>query len=421
MAQGRWKPVIWMRRKRLRDDAPTEAEAEAVVGESFDFAFDNEAFSDRVLRVEVVGSEEENGADGKGIDSSCTVMGTPVLRVNTIHVSSAILAAKSPFFLKLFSNGMKESDQRHATLTIADSEEKAFMALLHLMYTGKLTPTTESTLLVDMLMAADKFEVVSCMKLCSQGLIDLPMTLESAVRCLDLPCTIPLAAAIKEAAKTFFAETYKEFLSTKFQDELMRVPLAGIRAILSRNHLGIVSEGAVYEFMLRWACSQYSNSEERHKILSSRLLPLVPRVLSMNDSILIDHPSGIINFTIKREKCYGLFPLGSMRSPPFHCAGRRFYLTARCMATEQLQIFGLSVNMLEDKGAVRGTVDYKIGVKTRPSLQFVTKHISSTTTDSKQPVGCRVPWSEFIADDSPYFIDDELHLQVHVKITPQPE
>ncbi|XP_045085068.1 BTB/POZ domain-containing protein At2g46260 isoform X2 [Aegilops tauschii subsp. strangulata] len=279
MAEGRWKPVIWMRRKRLRDDAPTEAEAEALVGESFDFAFDNEAFSDRVLRVEVVGSEEENGADGKGIDSSCTVMDTPVLRVNTIHVSSAILAAKSPFFLKLFSNGMKESDQRHATLTIADSEEKAFMALLHLMYTGKLTPTTESTLLVDMLMAADKFEVVSCMKLCSQGLIDLPMTLESAVRCLDLPCTIPLAAAIKEAAKTFFAETYKEFLSTKFQDELMRVPLAGIRAILSRNHLGIVSEGAVYEFMLRWACSQYSNSEERHKILSSRLLPLVPRVL----------------------------------------------------------------------------------------------------------------------------------------------
>ncbi|EMS61484.1 BTB/POZ domain-containing protein POB1 [Triticum urartu] len=390
MAEGRWKPVIWMRRKRLRDDAPTEAEAEAVVGESFEFAFDNEAFSDRVLRVEVVGSEEENG------------------------IFQALME-------KLFSNGMKESDQRHATLTIADSEEKAFMALLHLMYTGKLTPTTESTLLVDMLMAADKFEVVSCMKLCSQRLIDLPMTLESAVRCLDLPCTIPLAAAIREAAKTFFAETYKEFLSTKFQDELMRVPLAGIQAILSRNRLGIVSEGDVYEFMLRWACSQYSNSEERHKILSSRLLPLVPRVLSMNDSILIDHPSGIVNFTIKREKCYGLFPLGSMRSPPFHCAGRRFYLSARCMATEQLQIFGLSVNMLEDKGAVRGTVDYKIGVKTRPSLQFVTKHISSSTTDSKQLVGCRVPWSELIADDNPYFIDDKLHLQVHVKITPQTE
>lgn len=91
------------------------------------------------------------------------------------------------------------------------------------------------------------------------------------------------------------------------------------------------------------------------------------------------------------------------------------------MATEQLQIFGLSVNMLEDKGAVRGTVDYKIGVKTRPSLQFVTKHISSTTTDSKQLVGCRVPWSELIADDNPYFIDDKLHLQVHVKITPQTE
>lgn len=75
--------------------------------------------------------------------------------------------------------------------------------------------------------------------------------------------------------------------------------------------------------------------------------------------------------------------------------------------------------MLEDKGAVWGTVDYMIGVTTRPS-KFVTKHSSSTTTDSKKLAGCRIPWLEFIADDSPYFIDDKLRLQVHVKITPQP-
>jgi hypothetical protein len=88
------------------------------------------------------------------------------------------------------------------------------MELLHFMYSGKLTPT-EPTLLVDILMAADKFEVVSCMKLCGQRLIDLPMTPESAVRCLDLPCSISMAGALKEAAKKFLAERYKEFLSTK--------------------------------------------------------------------------------------------------------------------------------------------------------------------------------------------------------------
>ncbi|KAM3277615.1 hypothetical protein ACQJBY_045488 [Aegilops geniculata] len=364
------------------------------------------------------------GDDGKDIDSSCTVMalmgGTPVLRVNTIHISSAILAAQSTFFLKLFSNGMKESDQRHATVTIADSEEKAFIELLRFMYSGKLTPTTEPTLLVDILMAADKFEVESCMKLCGQRLIDQPMTPESAARCLDLPRSISMASAVKEAAKKFLAERYKEFLSTKFQDELMRIPLAGILAILSRNRLGMECEGSIYDFLLRWACLQYPNSEERHQILSSRLLPLVTRALSMTDAVLIDHPSCIINFTIKREKCLGLFLSGVLRSQPFHCAGRGFLLMADCRMIEQVPFFAILVKMLEeDKGAASGTIDYIIGFKTRPSLKFSSKHCRATTSNIRRGVGCMIPWSKFIADDS-HFIDGKVHLRVQVKVTPQP-
>ena len=105
-------------------------------------------------------------------------------------MSSAILAAKSSFFRKLFSNGMKESGQREATVRLADSEEKAFMELLRFMYMGKLTPTTEPTHLVDILMAADKFEAISCMKLC-------------------------VPAVLTEAVMKFLAERYKEFLSTE--------------------------------------------------------------------------------------------------------------------------------------------------------------------------------------------------------------
>ncbi|XBH60632.1 hypothetical protein VPH35_115200 [Triticum aestivum] len=315
---------------------------------------------------------------------------------------------------------MKESDQRQATLTIGDSEEKAFMELLIFMYSGKLTPTTEPTLLLDILMIADKFEVISCMKLCSQRLLDLPMTPESAVRCLNVPCSISMAAALKEAAKQFLAERYKELLSTNFQDELMRVPLAGIQAILSRNRLGAASEESIYDFVLRWARSRYPNSEVRDKILSSRLLPLVPWVLGMTDDIQIDHPSCIINFTIKREKCCRLVPSGLMRSPSFHCAGRDFFLSACCVTTDQSQFFSLAIKMLEDKGAVRGKIDYEIGAKTRPSLKFVTKYRCTTSTDSMGQDGCCVPWSELMADDNPYFIYDKLHLQIHVKITPLP-
>jgi hypothetical protein len=41
------------------------------------------------------------GDDEQGIDPSWAAVVTPVLRVKTIYISSAILAAKSPFFFKV--------------------------------------------------------------------------------------------------------------------------------------------------------------------------------------------------------------------------------------------------------------------------------------------------------------------------------
>ncbi|KAF7084467.1 hypothetical protein CFC21_088081 [Triticum aestivum] len=295
----------------------TGAGAEPETDDGYEAVFNVEVFSDRELRVEVVGRdddapasgasrkrrrEEDKGDDGEDIGSSCTVTSTPVLRVETIYVSSAILAAKSSFFYKFFSNGMKESGQRQATVRIADSEEKAFMEVLRFMYSGKLTATTEPIPLVDILMAADKFEAVSCMKRCVQLLMVLPMTPESAVMCLDLPCSISMVADLTEAAKKFLAERYTEFLSKEFQDELMRMPPAGIEAILSRNDFGVASEVAVYDFVLRWACSPCPNSEERRNISSSRLLPLVR--LGMTNAAF--YSCRTLNWAVKREQCAAL-------------------------------------------------------------------------------------------------------------------
>uniref|UniRef100_A0A8R7QHQ6 BTB domain-containing protein n=1 Tax=Triticum urartu TaxID=4572 RepID=A0A8R7QHQ6_TRIUA len=404
---------------------PGEEKTEAEVDAGFEFAFNNKAFSDRVLRIEVVGTTRKRHRykakdnDGEGIDSSCVVMGTSVLRVKTIHVSSVILAARSSFFFKLFSNGAKKSGQRQSKIRIADSEGNAFMELLRFMYNGKLRPTTESSLLVDILMAADKFDVVSCIKLCTQRLIGQPMTLECAVRCLDLPCSISMAADLSEAAKKFLSERYEKFLLTKFQDELMTIPLTGIVAILSRNHPGVASEESVYDFVLRWAHLQYPNSEERHKILSSSLLPLVTLGRIMTIAILTDQSSCVINFSIKHEHCRGLFPSRSIRSPPFYCAGQGFFLSALAK-TEPFNFFGLLIKKLEGNGPLRGTIDYEMEVTARRSSEFASISRRTTTTDIRQAFGCRIPWSEISADDSPFFVDDNLHLRVRIKITPQP-
>lgn len=86
------------------------------------------------------------------------------------------------------------------------------MELLNFIYSNTLTATTALALL-DVLMAADKFQVASCMRYCSRLLRNLPMTPESALLYLDLPSTVLMAEAVKpltDAAKQFLAVRYKD-------------------------------------------------------------------------------------------------------------------------------------------------------------------------------------------------------------------
>lgn len=86
------------------------------------------------------------------------------------------------------------------------------MELLNFMYSNTLSIKTEPGLL-DVLMAADKFEVASCMRYCITLLRKLPMTCESALLYLDLPSAFLLGDAVQpltDAAKQFLAARYKD-------------------------------------------------------------------------------------------------------------------------------------------------------------------------------------------------------------------
>lgn len=92
------------------------------------------------------------------------------------------------------------------------TEEAAVMELLKFMYSSSLTFTTVPALL-DVLMAADKFEVASCMKYCSRLLLTMPMTLDSSLLLLDLPPSLLMADSVKpliNAARQFIASRYKD-------------------------------------------------------------------------------------------------------------------------------------------------------------------------------------------------------------------
>ncbi|KVF83406.1 BTB/POZ-like protein [Cynara cardunculus var. scolymus] len=130
--------------------------------------------------------EPQSGDEGANdVDSNWSMECSTVLRVKTLHISSPILAAK---------------------------KEAALMELLNFMYSNTLTVTTAPALL-DVLMAADKFEVASCMRYCSRSLRNLPMTPESALLYLDLPSSVLMAEAVQpltDAAKQFLAVRYKD-------------------------------------------------------------------------------------------------------------------------------------------------------------------------------------------------------------------
>ncbi|GJN19512.1 hypothetical protein PR202_gb06795 [Eleusine coracana subsp. coracana] len=446
-------------------------------GPSFEFAFNEVNFSDRELRIEVVAGDDTPGSSGDGGGGGLADWARhrkrrrEELRKEKAESATQMLDQTICNEAEAEECDAYEDNQEEPVAMIEESppdvgqdaddgqgidsswtvvEENALMELLSFMYSGKLT-TTEPTLLLDILMAADKFEVVSCMRHCSQLLTSLPMTTESALLYLDLPCSISMAAAVQpltDAAKDFLAVKYKDL--TKFQDEVMNIPLAGIEAILSSNDLQVASEDTIYDFLLRWARAQYPKSDERREILSSRLLPLVRfshmtcrklrKVLTCTD---IDHeqatkcvteallykadaphrqralaadaatcqkfaeraykyrplkvvefdrpyPQCIAYLDLKREECSRLFPTGRIYSQAFHLAGQGFFLSAHCNMEQQstFYCFGLFLGM-QEKGSMSVTVDYEFAARTRPSGEFVSKYKGNYTFTGGKAVGYR--------------------------------
>ncbi|GAA0174799.1 hypothetical protein LIER_28115 [Lithospermum erythrorhizon] len=405
------------------------------------------------------------------------------IQVKTIHISSPILAAKSPFFYKLFSNGMRESEERHVTLRIQASEEVALMDLLNFMYSNTFSTETPSSLL-DVLMAANKFQVASCMRYCSQMLCGFPMTCESALLYLDLPSSVMMADAVQpltDAAKNFLAVRYKDI--TKFQEEVLNLPLAGIEAVLSSDDLQVSSEDVVYDFLLKWTRIHYPRIEERREILTTQLARLIrfphmtcrklKKTLTCNDfdpdyasKVVLDalffkaeiphrqrflaseetntahcrfveraykyrpvkvlefespHPQCVVYLDLKKEECDHLFPSGQVYSQAFHLGGQGFFLSAHCNMDQQSSFycFGLFLGM-QEKGSVSFSVDYEFSARSKPTEEFLSKYKGNYTFTGGKAVGYRnlfgVSWSQFIADESVYFIDGVLYLKAELTI-----
>ena len=131
------------------------------------------------------------------------------LRINTSGIN--IFKDFFGFFANHFSVP-SNSCLTNAVLLLHVTEEAALMQLLNFMYSNTLSNTSAPAVL-DVLMAADKFEVASCMRYCSRLLRNMPMTPDSALLYLELPSTVLMAEAVQpltDAAKQYLAGRYRD-------------------------------------------------------------------------------------------------------------------------------------------------------------------------------------------------------------------
>ncbi|ESQ37746.1 hypothetical protein EUTSA_v10028626mg [Eutrema salsugineum] len=466
----------------------------------FGFAFNNVQFSDRILRIEITRGGEDSCSsivdrvrdrkrrreDSKnqthGGEDEIDQHNPSVLRVIELHISSPILAASSPFFYKLFSNGMVESEQKLLTLKIDASEEASLMELLNFMYRNSLS-VTEVPALLDVLIIADKFGVDSCMKYCSRLLLNMPMTIDSALLLLHLPQNVRRNDFVKpltHAAVQFLISHYKD-ISKISPEEWMALPLVAMMTILASSSLMVSSEDNLYELVLRWAKSNYSVLEERQAILASHLAPFIrfpqmtcrrlKQILTSDDfkpsfasKLVLDalyfkaesvtlrrqfataqpspykrwfferayrfRPIKVVEFEVprrqcivfldlKQNECADLYPSSRILSQRFPLGGQEFHLSADCNM-DQLNLshrFGLYIWM---HGSMSLTVDYEFSARSKPTEDFAVKCRGKYTFTGGKAIGFRdmfaTPWDSFIAEDSPYFINDVLHLRAELSI-----
>ncbi|KAK1264659.1 BTB/POZ domain-containing protein POB1 [Acorus gramineus] len=358
------------------------------------------------------------------------------LRVKRIHISSLVLATKSEFFLKLFSNGMKES-QPNCTVTIRiyDSEEDAFMEILNFMYGMKLTSTAMkcSYTLFKVMMLADKFEIISCIEQCVQLLVDLPMTIEFALLYSEIPMRSEYQPLINEATR-FLASCFKDL--TKHLDELCDMPAMVLETILCSDNVRVSSEDCIYDIVLKWARKQYPRLEDRRAFLGSCIKRLVRfpylkcaklrEVLACED---LDHDFAKdvvgealffkVDFNITLEACKMLRVMDKISSKIFYLGKRSFFLVAqRCKCDPgQSDSFGLFIYS-SDRCSEVIIVDYKFAVKKKPEMNFVKLHCMVASFKKNEGWGTQklisMSWKTFTAKDSPYFTDGVLHLKAEL-------
>jgi len=199
------------------------------------------------------------------------------LIVDEIHIPAhrSILAACSNYFLAMFTNDMKESNE--SSVEMKDVKADVISTLVDFVYTGKLEVDNEN---------------VECM-LEHAALIQLPKAVDICCDFLEnqlepLNCIGIRKFAALHQCKEFLTKV-DTFIKTNFLDivnseEFVTLTLAELKNLLCDQSLKVDDEEQVYHAVMKWIQHDVTERGPKlHTLLSQVKLPLLSRQCIMDE------------------------------------------------------------------------------------------------------------------------------------------
>ncbi|CAI5964038.1 unnamed protein product [Closterium sp. NIES-65] len=421
------------------------------------------------------GGANLGGGGGGGV----TIGSCGGYRVANLHLSSVVLAAKSAFFRTLFTCGFKETCQNNpVVLNVSPEEEGPVIDLLRFIYTGDMAEgSSDPEDIIKMYLVADKFGVASCMKICLERLVNLPMTVPTACLYLSLPDSMHShrgVAQLLEASRGFLVAHFRDLERVHKGEEFLELPLVGVQTLLASDELNVRDELTAFHAMMEWLRHHHDDLDDRKRtavrlaehvrfplmtgddledvVLKApevdspecqalvreaawfRAYSLVRRLRLMNETAAAHrrfwqrrwnrNSVGHVYFDIHLERFQALAVAATVESATFGIGGKRFYLSARHGrrddGTETLDIH----LHLENSHSVQPEiqVSFIFYAKRWPEGQFdylrdrVTKGFGRNASNWGYSNILGRPWADVVQDESKYFKNGVMSVFAEVQI-----
>ena len=217
-------------------------------------------------RPEIEG-ENSKSSDEKSVQAQ--------IKKHKIFVHSCWLAVQSPYFKALFYSGMKESFSKEVVMKISENELKAHLTLIEAMYCMEVLDDKDYSLVLQVLVLANMYDVALVFKKCNYVLMSTSLTLESCEGILQTVKDLPGCTDLQSVLEKFLVKEFTPFDQTWILDKFISLSEASLRLLLSSNHLPVQCENTIFVALMKWIDVNLITDSKWCYLPQSTLLQLV--------------------------------------------------------------------------------------------------------------------------------------------------